>query len=371
MIKTIWYSIKYQRRELKARICTFFASANLGQWKTFVFPFKEANTTMVQYYGRQDYLPILKSLLGVSDVDYQQVEVLAIKDKVYVYGFPVPNTLRIPHCLSTLVSLDKPVEEILAGYSKSLRRSILKQAPKFHYEEVTVEAVIDNIDKTMLRPYAIARNGIGANQVPIRVVKDLALSHYGRLDILYEGDKIVGCHLGNSYIRRGKRYWHVNRFGYIEDVYSNHIHLQDVNSVNLHLALLTAIENGYDYCDYGFSLARPGGGLIEWKRRRKGFLAKASADSFYLKVPKNGAAQFFWDCPLFSLEGKKINLHLGIPENKTDEELLARYREMSYDGLTKVYLMCVVQPSEAFIELIKNLYKELRFQPEIIVSITN
>lgn len=370
MIKIIWASIKYQLRELKARISVFCSMMCFWQWKTFVFQLKETDSAMVHYLGRPCQLPILKSLLGVPDVQNSQAEVLASEDKISVYEFPLPNALCIPHGLSTLVKLDKSIEDILAGYSRSLRRSILKQAPKFRYEEVTTEAAIDGIDKTMLRPYAIARNGEGANQLSVSVVKDLALNRYGRLDLLYEGEDIVGCHLGNSYVRRGKRYWHVNRFGYTEEVFSDHTRLQDVNSANLHLALVSAVENGYDYCDYGFSLARPGSGLIEWKRRRKGFLEKLGVNSFYLKMPKKGTAQFFWDCPLFSLTGKKINLHLGVPENKTDEELAARYREMGFDGLTVVYLMCAMQPSAAFLEMMSGLYKELRFQPKIIVSIT-
>jgi hypothetical protein len=364
-------SIKYQLRELKARVSVFILSMSFWRWKTFVFQLKKTKTTKVHYFGRLSELPILKSLLDVLDHENSQVEELISEYTIYVYDFPVPNALRIPSGLSTLVKLDKSIEDILAGYSRSLRRSILKQAPKFRYEEVTEEAVIDNVDKAMLRPYAIARNGVDANQVPIDVVKDLALNHYGHLDLLYEDDKVVGCHLGNSYTRRGKRYWHVNRFGYIEEVFSDYNRLQEVNSANLHLALVSAIENGYDYCDYGYSLARPGSGLIEWKRRRKGFLAKASADCFYIKVPNKNAAQFFWDCPLFSLDGKKINLHLGLPEKKTDEELLARYREMGYDGLTKVYLMCTEQPSEGVIRMFESLYVNLRFKPKIIVSVLN
>lgn len=369
MIKAIRPSINYQLRELRTRLRIFLTRMSFWQWEKLVFQFRETNTINIHYVGKVVHLPVLKALLGVPEAEELKVENIAAEGKISVYEYPVFNALRIPHCLSTVVKLDKSIEEILASYSRSLRRSTLKQAPKFRRAEVMTEVKVEDADKTMLKPYARARNGAGANQMAIGIVKELAFSHYGRLDLLYEDDKVVGCHLGNTYTRRGKRYWHVNRLGYTEEVFSDYARLQDINSANLHLALVTAIKGGYHYCDYGTSLARPGGGLIEWKRRRKGYLTKASSDSFYLKVPDIRAAQFFWDSPLFSLEGKKINLHLGVPANKTDEEVKTRYREMGYDGLAKVYLMCETQPSEAFIEMMRELYRALRFQPDILIKI--
>ncbi len=371
MIKSIFSSFKYEIKAFKSFISDYCSRLCFWRWDSFSFPMGEQNATSIHFTGRADLLPILKSLLGISsETNEPKLKELTTHNEISVYELPMPNTLCIPHCLSTIVSLDRSIEDIMAGYSRSLRRSILKLAPKFKYEMVTNESMIQEIDATMLRPYAINRIGITANQVPLSVVKDLALNEYGRLDLLYEGDVPVGCHLGNAYTRKGKRYWHVNRFGYIDPVFSDYSRLQETNAANLHLALLYAIDQRYDFCDYGPSLAKPGAGLIEWKRRRKGFLVKAGPSSFYIKVPNHVSAQFFWDSPMFSLNGENINLHLGVPENKTEEELIAKYREMGYDGLSKVYLMCATKPSDTFVELITGLYAELRFKPQIVISIT-
>ena len=366
MFKIIWASIKYQYRELAARGYLLLSRLYFWQWGTYTFSLSENSSTTIRFLGRKKQLPVLISLLTNADAKHQTEDFM---DSVAVYEVPVPKALCIPYCLSTVVKLDKPIEEIMASYSRSLRRSIQKQSANFHYKEVTDPAEVDVVNQTMLRPYAFARNGDGAHHLDIDLVKSIALNHYGRLDLLYEKEQQVGCHLGNSYLRRGKRYWHVNRFGYAEEVFTERKHLQDVNSINLHLALLSAVEDGYDYCDYGASLARPGSGLIEWKRRRKGFLTKADANCFYLKPPKIGVAQFFWDSPLFALESKKVTLHLGIPANKTDEEVFEKYKEMGYDGLRKVYLKCVSTPNESVLKAFECLYQELRFQPQIIVSI--
>ncbi|MES2181740.1 MAG: hypothetical protein V4493_06545, partial [Pseudomonadota bacterium] len=215
--------------------------------------------------------------------------------------------------------------------------------------------------------YATARHDVAAFQLDSSLVRKLALTKCGRLDLLFSGEEAVGCHLGNSYIHRGKRYWHVNRFGYPHKVFSDYKLWSEVNSINLYLALEAAIEDGYDYCDYGLSLARPGSGLIEWKRRRKGFLSTyGNYDYIYLRLPENGAAKFLWDSPLFTVENGKICLHLGIPVGKTDEDAIARYHEMGYGGLFKVYLQCIQPPSERLIEMIRDLYADQESQPMII-----
>ena len=130
-------------------------------------------------------------------------------------------------------------------------------------------------------------------------------------------------------------------------------------------------EKGYDFIDYGGSLARPGAGLIEWKRRRKGFVAEDYSAYFYLKFPKSGAQHFFWDSPLFNIENNQIVLHLGVPEGKTDEEVMARYHEMGYGGLYKVYLHCNRSLNDTLVESVRELYADQETPPMIITYKTS
>jgi hypothetical protein len=203
----------------------------------------------------------------------------------------------------------------------------------------------------------------------IEEIISLASSEYGRLDVLYSGEEAVGCHLGNHYESKGKKYWYVNRFGYPANIFNDFKLWGEVNSMNLHLALESAIQNGYDYCDYGTSLARPGAGLIEWKRRRKGILAEDYGNYFYLKFPKSGAELFFWYAPLFNIENHKLTLHLGLPKDKSDEEIMARYHEMGYGGLYKVYLHCKNVPNETLVQSVRDLYADQDSQPIVITYI--
>lgn len=370
IVSVIWPSLKKELRENKERLSVFLKSLCFWKHEIFVFSVGETNPAKIRFRGRLESVPALKALLGIrnSNVD-AKVRRSNDLDEIFVYELPVPGALCVPQCLSTMVKLDKPIEDILADYSRSLRRSITKQAPKFRYEVVTEDAEIEGINKTMLMPYAEARHDLGAYHLDVSDIKSLAQGNFGRLDVLFEGEEQVGCHLGNAYTRRGESYWHVNRFGYTENVFSDNRCLNEVNSINLHLALVSAIGNGFDYCDYGMSLATPGRGPIEWKRRRKGFLAREVGLCYYLKPPKTGAAEFFWGSPLFALESGEITLHIGLPANKTVEEVAERYIELGYGGLSKVYLHCLISPTEEVVQLIHGLYAKQQSQPKVVIHL--
>lgn len=358
-------STRFEIRQKKAQFKHFFAALRFWKWETHQFVTGETHLTSVIYKGRPENKALLMALLGAK-VETSS-ETSASEHQVYVTEHPMRDTIRVPFALITIVKLGRPVEDIVASYSKSLRRSINAERPNYRFQAIDSMDKIEAIENTMLKPYAIARHDIGAAQLEPGLVQKFAQKAHGRLDLLLMGDEEVGCHLGNPYTRKGKGYWHVNRLGYPQAVFSDYKRWGEVNSINLHLTLEAAIKNGYDYCDYGVSLAKPGHGLIEWKRRRRGFLATHdNFDYFYLKLPKTGGAQFLWHTPVFGVEGGKPTLHLGIPADKTEEEMLARYQEMGYAGLYKVYLDCVTAPSAQFIESIRALYADQETQPLVI-----
>ncbi len=358
-------SLRFEIRQKKCQLKHFFPRLNCFKWQHFSFPLSETNLTTVHYKGRPENKAMLMALLGAdSAISYPSIPT---GPKVYVTEHPMRDAICIPFTLITIVKLGRSIEDIVATYAKSLRRSINSERPNYRYQAIGDVDKINAIENNMLKAYATLRHDAGAAQLEPGLVQRFAQKEHGRLDLLLQGEEEVGCHLGNPYTRKGKRYWHVNRLGYPSHVFLDYKRWGEVNSINLHLALEAAIENGYDYCDYGISLAKPGHGLIEWKRRRRGFLATHdNFKYFYMKLPKTGGAQFLWDSPVFGVEGGKPTLHLGIPEGKTEEEILARYNEMGYGGLYKVYLDCVTPPSQQFVESIRALYADQDPQPLII-----
>jgi hypothetical protein len=359
-------SVKYEIKRIINLTRHLIQSYAFWKWRRSHF---FLNSAQINYTGNPDNIMQLKGLLGLKD-QVAADESLKVNIQVSITDFPRPNALCVPATLTTIIKLDRTLEDILASYSRSLRRSIQGQRSEYRYETVTSLEKIKEIEALMFKPYADARHE-NAHHLGLDAIISLATSKYGRLDLLYCGEDVVGCHLGNSYERKGKKYWHVNRFGYPANIFNDFKRWGEVNSNNLHLALESAIQNGYDYCDYGTSLARPGAGLIEWKRRRKGFLAEEYGNYFYVKLPENGTRQLLWDSPIFTIEDKKITLHLGIPDGKTDEDVMARYHEMGYRGLGKVYLHCKSELKETLIQSFRDLYADEGSQPLIMTSIVN
>jgi hypothetical protein len=70
------------------------------------------------------------------------------------------------------------------------------------------------------------------------------------------------------------------------------------------------------------------------------------------------------------LEGKKLTLHLGLPDGPSDEEVANRYREMGFGGLFKIYLHCAKKPESELLDTLRSRYTHLKSPPflECIVS---
>jgi hypothetical protein len=90
----------------------------------------------------------------------------------------------------------------------------------------------------------------------------------------------------------------------------------------------------------------------------------------FVRLPKTGAAQFLWETPLFAVEGKKLTLHLGLPDGPSDDEIASRYREMGFGGLSKIYLHCARKPQESVLETLRGRYSHLKTAPimECVIS---
>jgi hypothetical protein len=85
---------------------------------------------------------------------------------VVVSEMPTTGALNVPHYLSAVVPLGRPLEEITARYDSELRRSIRKNRPLYQMRQTLDDDEIAMADRDLLRPYASARQGIHAAQFP-------------------------------------------------------------------------------------------------------------------------------------------------------------------------------------------------------------
>lgn len=364
-------SMRYEIRKSIASLQEQLSRTLLWNWEVARLTQSVDSRYEIVYIGRKTRRDLAIALLNANrDENICPREGYESNRKVIVSEMSFPGALCVPPYLDSIVPLFEPVEEITSNFHSQLRRDLKKNRTRYHLQQVLDSADIEHVNSTMLRPYASARYGCGAAQIEIEVVKKLA-QRSGRLDLLLFGDEVVGCQLGCMSIRAKKRYWSVVRCGYPEAVFSDPKQLRDTNSINIHLGLEWASNNGFDYYDMGMALGRPGDGLLEWKRRRGGELDKmANPGYIYIRLPRVGVAGFLWAAPLFAVEHHKLTLHLGLPDGTNDDEIMSRYREMGFGGLFKVYLHCAKPPNERLIESLRGLYAHQKSPPimEIISS---
>jgi len=207
----------------------------------------------------------------------------------------------------------------------------------------------------MFVPYATARHGPGAAQVSLSVVKQLAA--VGRLRLLRHSGTEVAARLEFPIERGGKRYWESCRAGYTERVFSDQKLYGDMNLVNTWIGHQYAREHGFELHDLGIALARPEGGLLQWKRNRGGYVDAWGNHAWYwVKAPAGQAASFFWASPLFGVERHGLILHVGIPEGRSDSEVTARFQRLYFSGLAEVRIHVRKTMSPAVLQELRERY---------------
>lgn len=360
--------MRFEIRKLLIWTQDIMGRACLWRWEIARFRLQKSNDYEVLYVGRKSRREMARLLIGGKpEVDTQPgdgpQQSGAASHRLLISEMPSAGALYVPHYLSAIIPLGRPLEEIIARYDGELRRSIRKCRPLYRMQQVLTDEAIGEADREMLQPYAQARHGLYAKQFDSQEVVRIAQT-VGRLDLIMKGDEVVACHFGCVITRAGKRYWSTLRFGYPEAVFSDPKRLREVNSITTFMALEWAIEQGFDYYDIGQCLARPDDGLLKWKRRRGGDVDTLGNQAYmFVRLPKTGIAKFLWEFPLFAVEDSKLTLHLGLPDGPSDQEVVDRYREMVFGGLFKIYIYCAKAPGELLLENLRDRYAHFQSPP--------
>ncbi|NIE74734.1 hypothetical protein F3J45_09835 [Pantoea sp. Ap-967] len=350
-------SMRYELRNVTDKLRLMLGRACFWRWEVARFRLEQQGRYEFLYIGRKQQREVASLLMGGKDVSVVEVAPGATRDQVVLVSeLPTAGALSVPHFVSAVVPLGRPLDEIIARYDSELRRSIRKNRAAYQMRQALTDAEIAMADRDLLRPYATARQGDKAAQFSTEGVFRLAKG-VGRLDLITLNDEVVACHLGCEVIRGGKRYWSTLRFGYCEAVFSDPKKLREVNSMTTFMTLEWALANGFDYHDIGLCVARPDDGLLRWKRRRGGDVDTLNNHAcLFVRLPRTGAAEFLWETPLFAMEGSKVTLHLGLPDTASDDEIASRYQEMVFGGLHKIYLYSAKRAGEAFVQTLRSRY---------------
>ncbi len=360
-------SVSYEFRRVARYLYELLSRICFWNWKIKEFPIKANSFNSLLYLGRRSRETSAMMILGVwhnsvkKIVDHEH----RVKRRVIVSELPFPDAICVPNYLSHVLPIDRPLDELIGNIGSDKLKFYQKNRASYRVEKIVADQEINQIDQTMLRSFATHRYGEWALQLKLSKVKSIALKQ-GTLNVIYFNEQKVACSLGSSMSRNGKSIWRGERAGFPENVYTHSKTFNEINTMNYFLEIEWACQHGYDFYEIGVSLARPEDNVLQWKRRLRGHLdTMGNYNYFYIRPPKENACDFFWETPLFGLENGKICLHLGKPDDKTDDEFIIRYRSMGFGGLSTIYIHCDRAPSQPALTRIANLYNHFEKPPNI------
>jgi hypothetical protein len=358
-------SIEFNLQEKKHRLKEIMRLACFWHWQLTRISNSKLNDVAFYYFGRKFEREGAISLLGLNDLN---TPTLSIKTNALVSEFPIPSAICLPLYLTTVIQLEsRTLNDILMRLQKEKRRLINSQASNYKLKKVTTVEDVIRLDQEMLRPFANARYGRGAYNLPLQQLIEMTFNTGHFYLLLHKGEE-VGCFIGHFSERNKKRYWQVDRMGFPEAIYSNMQPYREKNVMLFYLQIEWAIINGFEYYDMGANCANAEVGVLHYKRTYGGELSVMGNYSYlYLKIPSAYAARFYWEKPLFALEGKAVVLHLGVPDGVSELELLNRYKLLNFGGLAKVYLHYETKPPENAIEIIRRVFNQQK-PPYLLAS---
>jgi hypothetical protein len=357
-------SFRHAFAERKNKLKELLRLACIWRYRLNVFTHSKFHGVRFHYFGLKSHQDTAILLL---DLDSQQASLGHKKQSAFISEIPLPGSICIPHNLTSLIPLkNKSMDEVLLGFEKRKRKIVNQCIASYTLKPVTDINDVTRLNQEMLMPYA-ARHGEGTYQLPLRQVMGMALK-YGRFHLLLENNAEVGCAIGYEYICDNDRHWISYREGYPNYIFSHRPSYTEKQVINTYVEIEWALNNGYSYFDIGFNPACTGVGSLHYKRTFGSELSVINNYNYlYLKLPKTIAAKFYWEKPLFAVEGKAVVLHLGLPDGVSADEVAERYKLLNYGGLNKVYLHCDSTPSNAHTEAVANVYSHQKSPPALKV----
>lgn len=168
-------SMRFELRESVAWLQERHDRACLWRWEIARLPQLNNSPYSILYVCRKVHREVAKILLGGKGViDTDQTGTNLSSRTVFVSEMPVPGALRVPQYLRAIVSLGRPVEEIMAGYDGELRRSLRKHRARYRMQQALGDAEIDHAVREMIQPYARAGLGSSANKRAPEIVRRFA-----------------------------------------------------------------------------------------------------------------------------------------------------------------------------------------------------
>lgn len=329
-------SVRFQLRNHAAQLAEHSRRARLWRWNAATFASPRGVHGHVAYLGRREDTHSAEEAFGDPESNGAPASSL---NGITVSEVALPGALKVPHTVRMMIDCHGTLDQIVKRGSQSVWRHVLPAVGACCVAQVTDDVEIARISKRLLEPYAAARHGEEAVQVPLDTVR--ALARRGGLVALYYRGQQLAVRLSYEYERDGVPTFAAWRFGYPPHVFEDRARYAIANGLNTYFAIRHAAENGFTMMDFGLSPSHPfDNGGLKFKRMRGAAVSAVNIhEFFYVRAPASQRAWFLWVRPLFSVEREQVVLNAGVPAELSDAELVARVKsELVIRGVSRVRL---------------------------------
>lgn len=356
-------AVRSETRRLGARLEAVVPLAQLWRWE--VATLCRGRPYEVLYVGVRDQRPSTSAMLNLDPLEAAPARPRASDTTVVVTAARLPEAIRVPRRLQLTVPLGRPLDEVLRHFDAPVIRRLAVLRHTFWSRQAKDPNELEWLMDTMVEPFTRQCWGDELPPIDREQVRRIALGE-GRCDVLFRDRAIVGCRLGFPRLLGDSRYWCQWLQGYSPQLLADPKRLDDLCSMNAFMDLEHAMGAAYNYYDMGSSISQPLDPDVQWKRARGGLpVAMHTHQWLSVVLPRRGAAQFLWDAPLFGSDRGHLGVWVGLPAERSDDELVERCRPLRFDGLKRLHLYTEREVSPALLDAIRAHFSACVEPPEL------
>ncbi len=253
----------------------------------------------------------------------------------------MPGAWKVPLFLEASIDTGPSWSQVRASLGATVQKIQRRSEGKYQFRQVDREAEILDLEQRMIRPFA-ERHGEDTSQFDSGLLMRYALGHaQGRFVAMASAGQVVGCGFGFASFPGGVKTWNACRFGCAPAVFNDRKWLEEVNTQNVLGTVEWAQQAGYASVNLGVSFGPPDSGLIQWKCRRGAYPDPSAMSLFvYLRVPPTLRSTFFWQHPVFVMEGKQVTLLAGVAPGAALADILHTFKPLAYRRMTAFKVHC-------------------------------
>lgn len=200
-------SMRYEMRLLASKVREVLARACFWRWEVARFRMQQESPYEILYIGRKQQREMAKLLIGGKGQGSASVvegasATAAANHVVVISEMPTTGALSVPHYLSAVVPLGRPLEDITARYDSELRRSIRKNRPLYQMRKTLSDDEIAMADRSPSAGPRTLPVEAGGGRVPVSAIVFPSPSRDTMTDCDWSAIGVFGSFFYNP--RRGK-----------------------------------------------------------------------------------------------------------------------------------------------------------------------